>query len=117
MEILLLDPDLPFPEAFVRLAARRGWRARHHTTPRAAIAAAVERPPDVVVIEDDLPGCTGRYWRDLVKPGAPAILTGLTPPEALGDRIALFLPRPFALCQLFDALDRLAVARRDRSVA
>ena len=118
MEILLLDPDLPFPGTFARLAARQGWRVRHYESPRAAIAGAVETPPDLVVLADDLPGCTGSYWLELVKPDAPALLTGLTPPAAPSERVSLFLPRPFALCQLIEQIDRIAATRgRVRRVA
>jgi CheY-like chemotaxis protein len=107
-DVLLLEPNPLLADAYRQFLVHAGFSVRHVTTGQAAIDAADEQVPGVIVLELQLPRHNGieflhelrsyPEWRDL-----PVVVNTIMPPhklaaakqplqEALGVRAILYKP-------------------------
>ena len=114
MDVLVVDPGFVFPELLPRLLPHA--RVRHASDADAALTAALECRPALVIVDENLPGQSGTWLlarlREMVS-GVPAILTSITPEdERLLDEldelgVDWFQPKPYALFELAEAAREL----------
>jgi len=111
--ILLVDDDELILQSVPSLVESQGHRVRTVTGGEEALARlAVEPPPDLVILDMNMPGLDGRATLERLRslhPGLPVLLaTGRADQSALDlvaahDRVAL-LPKPFGLKDLRSAI-------------
>lgn len=113
MDILLVDDNFPFPDVFQNLLGRYGVRVRHCTDAEAALKAAGERRPDLVMVEENLGSFSGLLLFRLMKLETRVIVTSIVPPDELlqqeMDELGVneFVLKPFAHYQVVPRILRL----------
>jgi DNA-binding response OmpR family regulator len=122
--VLIVEDEEPVRQILVRNLRGRGYRVSEARTAAWAIASAEHDPPDVIVLDINLPDASG--WdvlrglaaRRLPSPAVVAI--SAVPPAR--SRLAefgpiCFLPKPFLIEALLRAVGRAVTARhRDEDV-
>lgn len=122
--ILLLEPNQPLAKLYKSALERAGYEVTISGCAQDAVHNADEKPPDIVILELQLPGHSGveflyefRSYADWH--GVPAILHTLVPPQNLNlsqqmmDRldIAAYLYKPAATLRTLVQTVELAVSR------
>ena len=117
MSILLVDDETRLRQTLARSLAARGYRVDEAATCRDAIAAASDRPYDLLLLDVNLPDATG--WdvlRQLAATGrrVPTVVFSAVPPSAA--RVKEFRPlavlyKPFPM----DALLRVVRAAQEQA--
>lgn len=105
---LVVDDEADLTRAVVGALIRDGWEAHGVTAGRAAIAAAVSRPPDLVVLDIMLPDINGFDVLAGLRAEAPAIcVLFLTARDSVQDRISGitagaddYVTKPFSIEEL-----------------
>jgi DNA-binding response OmpR family regulator len=108
-DVLMVEDDETLCRVIDKTLTRKGVRVRRATTVQEALAAIAKTPPDLVLLDIDLPDRTG--W-DLMRALAArqeelptVVMTGtrVTPERLAQFRPLAYLPKPFPL----DALLRI----------
>jgi DNA-binding response OmpR family regulator len=118
--VLVVEDEDQLRRILVRNLAQRGYAVREARTVEAAVAICADAPPDVVVLDINLPDASG--WdvlrglaaRGLARPRIVAV--SAVPPNQ--KRLAEFCPaafllKPFPIDALLRAVARAAPAERD----
>ena len=125
LNVLVVEDHAPLREEVVALLRGAGHRVEEAADGRLALAEALQRPPDVLVLDLGLPGLSGlalcRQLRERASQPVPVLM--LTARDALPDKLEGFaagaddyLVKPFAAQELLArvlALSRRAGAARD----
>ncbi len=112
--ILLVDDDPDIREALAEALAADGNEVRTAENGRAALASARAERPDVIVLDLMMPVMNGWEFRRIQRgdadlAGIPVIVISAgRPGRDLG--AAAFLPKPFPLDAILDAVERCAAA-------
>lgn len=115
--MLLVEDEVDLAASLAEGLAAEGYAVEVAHDGAAALAAVAARPPDVLVLDRDLPVLGGdAVCRALVGAGHPARILMLTAADSIGDRVEGldlgaddYLTKPFAYLEL---LARLRALRR-----
>ncbi len=112
--ILLVDDDPDIREALAEALAADGNDVRTAENGRAALASARADRPDVIVLDLMMPVMNGWEFRRIQRDdadlaGIPVIVISAGRPGRDLDAAA-FLPKPFPLDAILDAVERCAAA-------
>ncbi len=117
--ILLVEDEPDIASYLKRGLVYEGYSVEHAATGAAALAAARERPPDLVILDLGLPDLDGFEIARRLRAGPPLAILILTARDAVADRVAGleggaddYLTKPFAFEEL---LARIHVQLRRRS--
>lgn len=125
LSVLVVEDHAPLREQIAGLLRHAGHRVDEEADGRLALAAALQSPPDVLVLDLGLPGLSGlalcRQLRERAPQPVPVLM--LTARDALPDKLEGFaagaddyLVKPFAAEELLArvlALSRRAASGRD----
>jgi two-component system response regulator MprA len=121
IRILLVDDDAPLAASVRRALAYEGHEVEVATDGTAALVAARDRPPDLVVLDVMLPGIDGVEVCRRLRAGSDTPILMLTAREAVSDRVKGldagaddYLVKPFAYDELL-ARVRALLRRREPS--
>lgn len=106
--VLVVDDEPDLTRAVVGALTHDGWEAQGVTAGRAAVTAAQNRPPDLVVLDIMLPDINGFEVLAQLRAAAPAIcVLFLTARDSVQDRISGitagaddYLTKPFSIEEL-----------------
>jgi two-component system OmpR family response regulator len=122
--VLVVDDEAALRELMTMVCAYEGWDVVAVEAGEPAIAAALARRPDVVLLDRMLPDMDGlevlrRMHGEI--PGLPVVL--VTALDSAEDRATAraagavaYLPKPFGLLDLTDSVRRALEAARDTPV-
>ena len=120
--VLIVDDHVDSREVYATMLAFRGYATTEAVTGEAAVAAAIARPPDVILMDMSLPGgidgweATQRLKSDARTSAIPVIaITGHASPEdrrrAKDLGCAEYLVKPVLPTDVADAVARVLSAR------
>ncbi|MCX7792715.1 MAG: response regulator transcription factor [Chloroflexaceae bacterium] len=105
--ILLVEDEPEIASYLVRGLGYEDYHVEHVATGAAALAAAREHPPDLVILDLGLPDMDGLEVARRLRAGAPIPILMLTARDAVADRVAGlmggaddYLTKPFAFEEL-----------------
>jgi len=113
MNVLLVDDNFPFPLVFESMLLSEGITLRHCHDPEDALREAVERRPDLILIEENLGSFSGLLLYRLMKLDTKVIVTSIVPPDELLQQemdslnVNEFMLKPFAHYQILPRILRL----------
>jgi len=107
-KVLVVDDEPSIVDAVATSLRYEGFEVEEATTGRAALAAAQERPPDLIVLDVMLPDLDGlEVTRRLRQDGIHSPVLFLTARDALEDKVAGltvggddYVTKPFALAEI-----------------
>ena len=120
MRVLVIEDD----ERLARQVIRELQRANHEATARSdgadGLKAALENPPDLIILDINLPGLDGfSVLKRLREDHSTARILILTAHAEVGDRVKGlkagaddYLPKPFSMNELMARMRPLVVAQR-----
>jgi CheY-like chemotaxis protein len=110
-EVLVVDDDVGIAGALGALFEGEGYAVRVAHNGLAALAAAKERPPDVVVADVMMPGMDGLALATRLRArGIPTVLMSAVRPNG-GTEDVRFVPKPFDLDDLLVVVEDALSAR------
>lgn len=123
VRVAVVDDEPTVASTVSRLFRAQGWEVRVHNDPLEALGNLVADPPEVLVVDYDMPGLTGaglvRRFRERIKGvSAPALLvTGNRGGVPVEDRAPFeaILEKPFDPSRLVELVEYCALVRRKAS--
>jgi two-component system, OmpR family, response regulator MprA len=120
--VLVVDDDPPLRRMLQRTLSAEGWEVTVAADGGAALVAAEQSAPDVIVLDVAMPGLDGlAVCRRLRSKGLPTPILMLTARDAVPDRVAGlqagaddYLVKPFAVSELIARLHALTRRRAHR---
>ncbi len=123
--LVFVDDEAPLVRLAERALPAHGFAVRAFTDPREALAAIAAAPADIDALVTDLsmPGLSGLELIEQVRglrPDLPVVLssgflTAANRQQAVRQGVDAIVPKPCAIADLADALDRLLAALPDRA--